>query len=459
MKTLLILVSVLCTAPVFAQPYAIGHTTITFNDPARTGGFGSGGGSGRQIQSEIYYPATIAGDDVAAAMGDFPVIVFGHGFVMSWDAYQNIWDELVPQGYIMVFPRTEGGFSPSHSEFGLDLALLVTKMQEQNSEPASIFESHVAPKSAIMGHSMGGGASFLAAASNTSIETVIGLAPAETNPSAVAAAALVTVPALIFSGSSDAVTPPVDHHLPIYNSIASNCKNFVSIIGGAHCYFANSNFNCDFGEGSSGGSITITRAEQHQILFDIVTPWLNFKLKGMCDAGSEFNQLLDNDTRIVATKECTGSSAPINTAISSNGNTLTSASTTASYQWLDCNNNYALINGETNSSITPPAGNYAVQLTENGCVDTSECVLVSVTDLYENPLNQARVYPNPSSGMVNIHVPFEGRFVLYDLSGKRVSEIELNLGENTVHVSSLKGFFLYEVHTESRTIQGKIMFE
>ena len=42
-----------------------------------------------------------------------------------------------------------------------------------------------------MGHSMGGGAAFLASANNTAIETVIGLAPAETTPSAEAAAASV----------------------------------------------------------------------------------------------------------------------------------------------------------------------------------------------------------------------------------------------------------------------------
>ena len=47
----------------FAQ-FSVGHTTITFNDPTRTGGFGSGGGTGRQIQTEIYYPAASAGTGV-----------------------------------------------------------------------------------------------------------------------------------------------------------------------------------------------------------------------------------------------------------------------------------------------------------------------------------------------------------------------------------------------------------
>ena len=94
-----------------AQTFPIGHTTITFNDPTRTGGFGSGGGTGRQIQSEIYYPGTTSGEDVNLASGTFPVLIVGHGFVMAWDAYQNLWEEFVPRGYIMVFPRTEGSFA------------------------------------------------------------------------------------------------------------------------------------------------------------------------------------------------------------------------------------------------------------------------------------------------------------------------------------------------------------
>lgn len=455
MKTILLALIIFSSISAFSQSYEIGHTTITFNDPARTGGFGSGGGPGRQIQSEIYYPADAAGDNVAAASGDFPVIVFGHGFVMAWDAYANIWEELVPQGYIMVFPRTEGGFSPSHSEFGMDLALLVTKMQEQNATVASIFETHVAPKTAIMGHSMGGGSSFLAASSNTTIETVIGLAPAETNPSAVTAAAQVTVPALIFSGSGDAVTPPADHHLPIYNATASSCKNFVSITGGAHCYFANANFNCDFGEGSSGGSISISRTEQHQVLFDILTPWLDYKLKGNCQSNAVFNDLLANDSRIVATQDC--AFTPIVTTVSNNGTTLTSDNTVASYQWLDCDNNYAPLAGETTISITPTPGNYAVELSENGCLDTSACYSIGVNAINELNAIHARVYPNPSKGFVSVDVDRVSSFHLIDLNGKTVLEKDLMKGENVLDLNELNGFYLYEIKLDGEQITGRIV--
>lgn len=304
MKQLLITLSFLPLIG-FSQPFEIGHTTITFNDPARTGGFGSGGGPGRQIQSEIYYPAATAGTDVDVVTGEFPVIVFGHGFVMSWDAYQNIWEEFVPKGYIFVFPRTEGNFSPSHDDFGQDLAILVTEMEAENADAASIFYQHHNGKSAIMGHSMGGGSSILAAANNTNIETIVGLAPAETSPSAITAAVNVSVPALILSGDGDAVTPPVDHHEPIYDALGSSCKYFTNILGGAHCYFANSNFNCDFGEGTSGGNITISRPEQHAITFEYLTPWFAYTLKGDCAAKNTFDSLLVQDIDVSYINECT----------------------------------------------------------------------------------------------------------------------------------------------------------
>ncbi len=296
--TLLLLVVQFCMAQ-----FQVGHTTITFNDSLRSGGFGSGGGPGRQIQSEIYYPAAIAGEDVPVTSGTFAVVVFGHGFVMAWDAYQNVWEELVPEGYIVVFPRTEGNFSPDHNEFALDLALCVNAMQNENVDAGSLFNNSVDASSAIMGHSMGGGATILAAQNNTTIQAIIGLAPAETNPSAIGVANQVQVPALIMSGSSDGVTPPADHHIPIYNGITT-CKYFVSVTGGAHCYFANTNFNCDFGEATASTGISVTRADQQQVMNDYMVDWLDYTLKGDVGAFTDFENLLTTDSRITYMDSC-----------------------------------------------------------------------------------------------------------------------------------------------------------
>ncbi len=301
MKKLFITFSFIILASTLSAQYAVGHRTFTFNDPTRTGGFGSGGGPGRQIQTEIYYPATSAGDNTPFVQDSFPIIVFGHGFSMAWDAYQNIWEEIVPKGYIMLFPRTEGGLSPSHSDFGLDLALIVNSFRTLGQNPSSPYFNRVASTAAIMGHSMGGGATFLAAQNNTTITAIATLAPANTNPSSINAAKFVNVPTLVIAGANDCVTPPNQHQIPMYDSTAALCKTFISFTGASHCQFANSNFNCNFGESTCSPGPTITRAVQHQRTFKYLVPWLNKYLKGACHPQSNIDSLLNVSTTVEIT--------------------------------------------------------------------------------------------------------------------------------------------------------------
>ena len=282
----------------YGQPFQIGHTTSTFIDASR---------SNRAIAAEIYYPSDSAGDNVAitsTTAETFPVLCFGHGFVMTWDAYQNFWDFLVPKGYIMIFPKTEGSFSPSHLNFGKDLAFLIDKMNELNTNSSSIFYNRISPMNCVMGHSMGGGASFLAAQLNSNIKTLLNFAPAETNPSAIQAATSITIPSLIFAGVNDCVTPPSSNQIPMYNGLPSSCKTLISIIGGSHCQMANSNFFCGIGESSCSPQPTITRAAQQNALNGYLLPWLDYQLKGNCSQGNVFDTQIVIDNAITFQKNC-----------------------------------------------------------------------------------------------------------------------------------------------------------
>lgn len=368
-KNLLLFIFSVFGFAAFAQ-YQIGHRTITFNDPSRTGGYGSGGGPGRQIQCEIYYPSATAGNNTSVSPGSFPVIAFGHGFVMTWDAYTNVWENLVPKGYIMVFPRTEGSFSPSHNDFALDLNVCISKMQSLNNDNTSPFYQKVTQKTAIMGHSMGGGATILAASGNTNITTMVALAPAETNPSAISAASGISVPALIFSGVQDGVTPPVDHHIPIFNAVGSSCKTMIGIPGGGHCYFANSNFNCDFGETTSSSGISISRAQQQDIAQDHYGLWLDYHLKSNCTAWEQFLDSISLSTRITPNHLCgitllSASAGSINNAtcgINNGSASVTPSGGVAPYA-------YSWSNGATTATANGlSAGNYTCTVYDaNNC--------------------------------------------------------------------------------------------
>lgn len=56
----------------------------------------------------------------------------------------------------------------------------------------------------------------------------------------------------------------------------------------------------------------------------------------------------------------------------------------AQYQWVDCDNNFSNINGETNQTyVASVNGNYAVIVTDGNCSDTSDCVSVNSVGLSE----------------------------------------------------------------------------
>ena len=282
----------------YSQPFQIGHTTINFIDASR---------SNRAIAVEVYYPSDTAGDNVAITNTTsvaFPVLCFGHGFVMTWDAYQNFWSFLVPNGYIMVFPKTEGSISPSHIDFGKDLSFLIDQMNVLENNSSSIFYNRISSMNCVMGHSMGGGASFLAAQINPNIKTLLNFSPAETTPSAIQAASSITIPSLIFAGVNDCVTPPNTNQIPMYNGLVSTCKTLISIIGGSHCQMANNNFFCGFGESSCTPQPTITRTVQQNIINRYILPWLDFQLKGNCVQGNLFDNQIVADNSITFQKNC-----------------------------------------------------------------------------------------------------------------------------------------------------------
>ncbi len=294
MKKLFSLCTLLLPCGVFAQPFLIGTTSLTFHDDARN----------RDIPCSIYYPALAAGADQALAAGSFSSLVIGHGFVMTVNAYAYLGQHYAAKGYIVLLPTTEGGFAPDHASFGQDLAFLPSALQALGTDPTSPFFDHVDPSSVLMGHSMGGGAALLGASNTTNIQALVVLAPAETTPSAITACGSITVPTLIFGASEDCITPIATNSQPMFDTTAASCKAFVEILGGGHCYFADASTTCSFGELTCGPNLTIDRAQQHQAVLDVTDLWLEHFIGGSDEAFNTLSDTLSTSARFTSSFDC-----------------------------------------------------------------------------------------------------------------------------------------------------------
>ncbi len=148
-----------------------------------------------------------------------------------------------------------------------------------------------------------------------------------------------------------------------------------------------------------------------------------------------------------------------------NGITLTSWATGVNYQWLDCNNGYAPIAGATGQTFVPTAdGSYAVELDDNGCVDTSACYTVTGVGLEERALYGIQVYPNPTSGTIKIlheALPESGQFKIFDLTGRMVLAGELNQtsGEETIKVELPKGVYSLQISIDEYLYLQKLIVD
>lgn len=353
MKYLLLPFFIFCVEFASAQ-YTVGTENISWTDPAR---------SNRNVTLEIRYPGT----NTAVATGQFPFVIFAHGFQMDQVPYYPYSDSLVKRGYIVGLLTTETSLSPSHANFAQDLIFAYNKLiSEGSTNAASPFYQKVIAKGAMGGHSMGGGSTVLSAQYANPANCYFTFAAANTNPSSIAAAKSMTKPYLAFAGSRDCVAPPAAHQIPMYDSSASPCKVYVNITDGRHCAFGSSNFQCNFGEGFSGcASSPLSTTDQINKSLLYLIPYLDYYLKGDCSAWTLFETRYSANTVDSLRRNCTNN-VPANAAITGNtqfcaGNTTTLAAQPNgfSYVWSD--------NSTANTLVVTQAGSYSVTVGNGVC--------------------------------------------------------------------------------------------
>ena len=132
---------------------------------------------------------------------------------------------------------------------------------------------------------------------------------------------------------------------------------------------------------------------------------------------------------------------------------LTSVQAGGQYQWLDCDQGYAVIPGAVDQTFTPDkTGHYAVEVTFEGCTDTSICNQVNIVANHDPTADtMIRLYPNPSDGSIYISSGQEAiirKIWIEDLQGQVKGIVETG-GQNplTVILPEAEGMYLVRMDT------------
>lgn len=175
---------------------------------------GSGHGFAR---GTIYYPTD-------TSQGDFGVVAVVPGFLSPESTIAWYGPRVASQGFVVITIETTSVFDdPAGRAVQLQAALDYVTTE-------SVVQDRVDPERlAVMGWSMGGGGSLVAAEANPEIDAVVPLAPWHAS----AEWSGVDQPTLVVGCEDDTVAPVGTHAEPFYESLSGE-KAYLEIADGAH---------------------------------------------------------------------------------------------------------------------------------------------------------------------------------------------------------------------------------
>lgn len=153
-----------------------------------------------------------------------PAVAFGHDWLQGPDRYLPLLQHLASWGIVAAAPASQLGLLPSHPQFSADLRAALDVCTEVRLGDGAISVDR--RRLALAGHGMGAGCAVLAAAVRTgqdAVAAVVTLAAAETRPSAIKAAPLVSAPSLHLAAGKDQISPPVAGAEPLAASWGGPC--------------------------------------------------------------------------------------------------------------------------------------------------------------------------------------------------------------------------------------------
>lgn len=145
------------------------------------------------------------------------------------------------------------------------------------------------------------------------------------------------------------------------------------------------------------------------------------------------------------------------------GNILTAVATGATYEWVDCDNNYQPVGVTTQQFTASANGNYAVIVDNGTCADTSACMNVTGIGIDELTLQGVNIFPNPVKNELNVQfggTVDNGNIVIYDVTGKTVYAQHLSYTSKwNIDFNNPSGVYIVEIEADGSTIRKKIVKE
>lgn len=190
------------------------YTTTTVSSSAANG---YGGGT-------IYHPTNVA--------GSFAAIAVAPGFTEN-QSHINWWGpRLASHGFVVITIDTKTGSDQPDSR-ATQLMAALNQLKTFNTTSSHPIYGKVDPnRMGVMGHSMGGGGTLIAARDNPGLKAAIPFAPWN---SASTDFSKVTVPTLIIACEGDTIASVDQHASPFYESIPTSVKKaYLEINDGDH---------------------------------------------------------------------------------------------------------------------------------------------------------------------------------------------------------------------------------
>ncbi|MDY0143160.1 MAG: T9SS type A sorting domain-containing protein [Bacteroidales bacterium] len=152
----------------------------------------------------------------------------------------------------------------------------------------------------------------------------------------------------------------------------------------------------------------------------------------------------------------------VDVSVTDNSPILIANAEDATYQWVDCDNANNPILGETNQTfIATENGNYAVEVTQNGCTATSDCINVTNVDVnIENTELDVNVYPNPTSGLLFIEFTKaeDTSWKLVNITGQVILEGQNSNDKFSVNMEDLApGVYTLNIQQNDRIITKRVV--